>query len=75
MQSRRNGLCPLRLLPAANPLPTSHPSTDDARGQQRMGAVATASNLPAGPVPAMHGALDVADLGAVAHGGDGHAQA
>lgn len=28
---------PLRLLLAANPLPTSHPSTDDARGQQRWG--------------------------------------
>lgn len=75
MRSGRNGLGPLRLLLEANQLPTSHPSTDDARGQRRMRAAAIASNLPAGPVPAMHGAFDVADLGAVAHGGDGHAQA
>lgn len=74
MRSGRNGLGPLRLLLVANPLPTSHPSTDDARGLQRMGAVATASNLSAGPVAAMHRALDVADLGTIAHGGDGHAQ-
>ncbi len=74
MRSGRNGLGRWRLLLAANPLPTSHPSTDDARGQQRMGAVAAGSNLPAGPVAAMHCALDVADLGAIAHGGDGHTQ-
>lgn len=74
MRSGRNGLGPLRLLLAANQLPTSHPLTDDARGQQRMGAAATGSHLPAGPVAAMHGALDVADLGAIAHGGDGHTQ-
>ena len=74
MQSGRIGLGPLRLLLAANPLPTSHPSTDDARGLQRVRAAAISSNLPAGPVAAMHRTLDVADLGAIAYGGDGHAQ-
>ncbi len=75
MQSGRNGLGPLRLLPAAKRLPASHPSTDHAACQQRMGAAATCSDLAAGPVAAVHGALDVADLGAITYGGDGHAQA
>ena len=74
MRFGRNGLGPRRLLRAVNQLPTSHPLADDAGGQQRMGAAATGSHLPAGPVAAMHRALDVADLGAIAHGGDGHAQ-
>ncbi len=75
MRSGRNGLGPSRLLLAANQQPTSHRSADDARGPQRMRAAATCSHLAAGPVAAMHGALDVADLSAVAHAHDGHTQA